>query len=841
MDRQHGMTIVDGLRKAQLAGAPVVELHGEDARNFNWVTLEERKELLGSFCVEMGKKFFAVIVSTTRSTENFQFMVYEKFKGSPVLTTKSATDDGLVWTYLPTKQDEHNEERKQAFLEAAKTKSLVFPLPHQDLAAFSAAVNRAIELRRMADAAGGAIDEEDEADPEETDAQPSGATRYWKIAPGKKAVNWEECRDGGFIGIGWNKLGDLTNISLAEFEQRAADLEGQPEQVWTLRNIPVGDRIVANAGTKRVLGIGTVTGKYYFDENGGTHKHRLPVRWDDTTERVVLKKNWIKTLIPIKAKDFPAIEIAPPVGSVLQEEWTGSDAPDAEEPEENSPLNFETILEQLREASLSFSAELVASYLLALQAKRFVLLTGISGTGKTQLALEVARAFESETDEEDNATGDAMPDELVLEVRPYHRKYARFIVPADLAQAFDALLKPEVKQLEVQVPGLPPAALTVSKRADNSSLLQVLLSGKTREWFMANLQLGDRFALSYHEDEKHEWLGLRPLPHTKLATRPGGTRSELIAVRPDWTDKSAILGFFNPLMQRYQSTPILRLLLRARDEVASSTETNPPRPYFLIFDEMNLARVEHYFSDFLSAMESGKGIHLHDEDLVIDRDGKEIPRTLALPQNLFVIGTVNIDETTYMFSPKVLDRAFVLEFNDVNFKSLGQTTEDEAPDSTPLALQNFVSLALRGRATEEEWQAFEKILDGQAFAITKSIHDALAVEHRHFGYRVAREIARFVDLAREQTHGDAPALRTALDVAVLAKILPKLHGSQGELEEILKKLLTIAVDAKPGTEVVSKEGKWLVDIAGAPLPRSARKLERMLRRLRARGFVSFIE
>jgi 5-methylcytosine-specific restriction enzyme B len=80
---------------------------------------------------------------------------------------------------------------------------------------------------------------------------------------------------------------------------------------------------------------------------------------------------------------------------------------------------------------------------------------------------------------------------------------------------------------------------------------------------------------------------------------------------------------------------------------------------------MNLARVEHYFSDFLSAMESGEEIHLHDDPQVEEEE--DIPRRIAIPKNVFVIGTVNVDETTYMFSPKVLDRAFVLEFNDVDF------------------------------------------------------------------------------------------------------------------------------------------------------------------------------
>src|SRR5690606_2421904 len=106
-------------------------------------------------------------------------------------------------------------------------------------------------------------------------------------------------------------------------------------------------------------------------------------------------------------------------------------------------------------------------------------------------------------------------------------------------------------------PGLPRTAMTVSKRADNSTLLQVLLSGKTREWFMSNLQLGDRFVLSKQLDGEKEWLDLRPLPQGGgRQARPTGSRAELIAVRPDWTDKSAILGFYNPLTSEYVGTPI---------------------------------------------------------------------------------------------------------------------------------------------------------------------------------------------------------------------------------------------------------------------------------------------
>ena len=84
---------------------------------------------------------------------------------------------------------------------------------------------------------------------------------------------------------------------------------------------------------------------------------------------------------------------------------------------------------------------------------------------------------------------------------------------------------------------------------------------------------------------------------------------------------------------------------------------------------MNLARVEHYFSDFLSALESGEPIPLHEDEAVEDGEsesGPQVPRELRVPGNVLFTGTVNVDETTYMFSPKVLDRAFTIEFDQVD-------------------------------------------------------------------------------------------------------------------------------------------------------------------------------
>ncbi len=155
MDKRHALKIVEGLRAAQAAGAPVVKLEGKEERDFNFVSEGERPYLLGSFCVDLTKRFFAVVAS--KNDSNFQLMVFEKFKRSPVITTDATHDNGVVWTYQAAKQDgkEKNEARNRAFLAAASSKSIMFPFPTGDIVAFSAAVNRAIALRHLADDAVG--------------------------------------------------------------------------------------------------------------------------------------------------------------------------------------------------------------------------------------------------------------------------------------------------------------------------------------------------------------------------------------------------------------------------------------------------------------------------------------------------------------------------------------------------------------------------------------------------------------------------------------------------------------------------------------------------------------
>jgi 5-methylcytosine-specific restriction protein B len=111
---------------------------------------------------------------------------------------------------------------------------------------------------------------------------------------------------------------------------------------------------------------------------------------------------------------------------------------------------------------------------------------------------------------------------------------------------------------------------------------------------------------------------------------------------------------------------------------------NEKKPFFLILDEMNLSHVERYFADFLSIMESNDSIKLYTGNKRKSIDGLEIELEMSWPKNLFIIGTVNIDETTYMFSPKVLDRANVIEFRITNDEIKFFLGNPGVPDLTKL-------------------------------------------------------------------------------------------------------------------------------------------------------------
>lgn len=293
----------------------------------------------------------------------------------------------------------------------------------------------------------------------------------------------------------------------------------------------------------------------------------------------------------------------------------------------------------------------------------------------------------------------------------------------------------------------------------------------------------------------------------------------IVPVGADWTDNARVLGFYNPLADngvgKYEKTGILKLIERAND--------NPEIPYFLILDEMNLSHVERYFSDFLSHMETP------DNPFEIDGyrnkdDEDEATGKLPYPENIFVIGTVNIDETTYMFSPKVLDRANVVEFkpdkDDVMnmFNSTGQTVKI-TPAKSGVA-EAFLRLAkeIRGGKSSIDEQQMAEVCN-----VFTAIYDIVEKNGYEFAYRTVKEIRQYLSAACELSgKWDNAEMYQAIDEQLLQKVLPKIHGNRKEIGGLLDELETIC----------KQDGK--------ELELSARKIEQMKGKLAAVQYASFI-
>lgn len=248
----------------------------------------------------------------------------------------------------------------------------------------------------------------------------------------------------------------------------------------------------------------------------------------------------------------------------------------------------------------------------------------------------------------------------------------------------------------------------------------------------------------------------------------------IVPVGADWTNREPLLGYPNALNKEEYVSPengVLDLIIRAKQNIENTEE--PTIPYFLILDEMNLSHVERYFADFLSTMESGDKIPLHK----IENDSLIVPPSIKLPKNLFIVGTVNIDETTYMFSPKVLDRANTIEF---------RLTEKDLQDFIQSDIEiNMDLLTSQGANMGESFMDIAMLKTDKNLkpseADLKLFFSELKKSGAEFGYRTASEIGRLMYMLKELGEsGD-----NLLDIAIMQKLLPKLHGSRNKLTKVL--------------------------------------------------------
>jgi 5-methylcytosine-specific restriction protein B len=313
----------------------------------------------------------------------------------------------------------------------------------------------------------------------------------------------------------------------------------------------------------------------------------------------------------------------------------------------------------------------------------------------------------------------------------------------------------------------------------------------------------------------------------KLGQWLGDERRLVAPVRPDWTGPESVFGYEDGLAPRdehgrrpwYVPAP-LELMLRASQ--------HPSEPHVLILDEMNLAHVERYFADFLSGMETGEptlpNLVKEDGHWKVASDGiAEVP----VPRNLFVIGTVNVDETTYAFSPKVLDRAQTLEFR-VETKDLtavaSRPTTPQRANSDQLAL----ILAISG---DPDWHLTHQGAHvAELAAKLQLLHTILARSDLEFGHRTYFEAIRFGSIYSALGRD---SWTEALDLIILQKILPRVHGTRTRVESPLQSLERFSYSLED-SEAGSQEGE-------GTLPLSLNKLRRMLRLVRTNQFVSFTE
>ncbi len=304
----------------------------------------------------------------------------------------------------------------------------------------------------------------------------------------------------------------------------------------------------------------------------------------------------------------------------------------------------------------------------------------------------------------------------------------------------------------------------------------------------------------------------------------------IVSVGADWTNREPLLGYPNALQPGKYEKPesgVLQLLMRAN--------ADPSKPYFLILDEMNLSVVERYFADFLSAMESGEPIKLWDGNESEEDKNKYVPAKIQLPKNVFIIGTINVDETTYMFSPKVLDRANVIEFkidpdemNDYLGKKVNINLESAYSACANMA-DDFVNKA------NSQVEKDEKNKD-----VLLSFFKELKKVNAEFGYRTVNEISRYIHFVNEnEDDKDDEKNRLkgdkAIDTAILQKLLPKLHGSRKKLVPVLTSMWQLCL--KDGTKDIDAE----FSATDFKYPESAEKIQRMYNAVVDNGFTSFAE
>ena len=650
--------------------------------------------------------------------------------------------------------------------------------------------------------------------------------KFWLYSPGEQARLWRDCWERKEAVLLWDKIPDLRYLSTKE-EIKDAFFQTDPENknptndalaLWEFANeMNPGDVIIAKQGRSKYLGYGIVSGEYDYNDQAKEGFHKRAVEWKKHGEwEDPLGTFAVKTLTDITNLETSSPDYERYVDRLIDLigiEIDGHTKTLKKKP--NTMINssfshdFHSACEK---AGLKYRPKLLRRFTSSLLAKRFLILTGLSGSGKTKLAQAFAEWIGCKSTPSDPFFPGAGIESS--------QKTYRVAKSDSLAVEF---WNDENEEQSTKVTlGREMIAEWANCILENN-LPKETSPRSIRE--MVNEK--SQFSPQLHSFETHlKAAAFALIESQKNAVSYKST--ELIPVGADWTSNENILGYpdgLNP--QIYNSTPILDLVLRATQ--------NPQLPHFLILDEMNLSHVERYFADMLSAIESDEAIPLYEaieEDSSTWRKtntGKQIPPGVKLPNNLFIIGTVNVDETTYMFSPKVLDRANVIEFR-VESNDLQNYLQDGAQKPV------LSKLASLGTPYAEHFVTAQKTSITNSSQLSLAVNQFFKIFSKHeseFGFRVANEAARLISF---QKLLGSDSFNENFDSVIVQKFLPKLHGSRSQLEELLQELII----ATSGSEVAEWEEELLTK-DDPTYPLSYYKLCRMYKKLQRDQFVSFAE
>lgn len=271
-----------------------------------------------------------------------------------------------------------------------------------------------------------------------------------------------------------------------------------------------------------------------------------------------------------------------------------------------------------------------------------------------------------------------------------------------------------------------------------------------------------------------------------------------MAVRPSWNDDRFLLGYFNTLTGDYVTEPAVEFVIQS--------EKDRENLYFFCLDEMNLAHVEYYFSQFLSALEeensADRRIHLYsqviEKRLIEQKKTLDVDRIVLVPNNLLFTGTINVDETTQSLSDKVIDRANTIEFFEVDLSRV--PTKQPIPDPIRISTSTWRSY----HASEPDSTSRSQVVE---------ISKILNKSNLGLGYRVLREIEMYI----ANSKGLLDPL-TAFDLQIKQRVLPRVRGTA-----------TITATLRELLEYMRKN----------KLERSAHRVEEMEARLKRDGYTSF--